>query len=74
MGDEVAQYVRECHFRQTNKARQAKPSGALQPLELPMKPWECISLDLVTQLPISSRGSDATMVVVDKLTKMVHII
>ena len=74
MGDDVAQYVRECHSCQTNKARQTKPSGALQPLELPMKPWECISLDFITQLPVSSRGNDAIMVVVDKLTKMVHII
>ena len=73
MGDDVTQYVRECHSCQ-NKARQTKASGALQPLELPMKPWECISLDFITQLPIGSRGNDAVMVVVDKLTKMVHII
>ncbi len=30
--------------------------------------------DFITQLPLTRRGFDAIMVVVDKLTKMVHII
>ena len=74
MGDDITNYVRECHSCQTVKARQQKPSGLLNPLELPMAPWECISLDFITQLPVTRRGYDAIMVVVDKLTKMVHII
>ena len=76
MGADVTQYVQECHScrRQTIKARQEKLSGALQPLELPTVPWECVSLDFITQLPVSSRHNDAIMVVVDKLTKMVHSI
>ena len=45
------------------KARQDKPSGTLHPLELPVVPWECVSLDFTTQLPVSSRGNDAIMVV-----------
>ncbi len=74
MDADVTQYVQQCHSCQTVKARQQKPSGALIPLELPMVPWECITLDFITQLPVSSKGFDAIMVVVDKLTKMVHII
>ena len=74
MVKDIATYVRECHSCQTIKARQEKPSGLLNPLELPMAPWECINLDFITQLPVTRRGHDAIMVVVDKLTKMVHII
>ena len=65
MDANVAQYVRECHFCQTNKARQAEPLGALQPLELPLVPCECVRLDFITKLPFSSRGHDAIMVVVN---------
>ncbi len=74
MDADVTQYVQQCHSCQTVKARQRKPSGALIPLELPMVPWECITLDFITQLPVSDKGFDAIMVVVDKVTKMVHII
>ena len=71
---DVTNYVRECHSCQTVEVRQNKPSGLLNPLELPMAPWECIRLDFITQLPMTRKGHDAILVVVDKLTKMVHII
>ncbi len=74
MVQDVTNYVRECHSCQTIKVRQEKPSGLLNPLELPQAPWECISLDFITQLPMTRKGHDAILVVVDKLTKMVHII
>ena len=78
MDQDIATYVRECHSFQTVnlslKPRQEKPSGLLNPLELPMVPWQCVSLDFITQLPLTRRGFDAIMVVVDKLIKMVHII
>ena len=74
MSDDISTYVRECHSCQTVKARQEKPSGMLNPLELPRGPWDCISLDFITQLPVTRRGFDAIMVVVCKVTKLVHII
>ena len=74
MVDEISTYVRTCHLCQKNKARQHKPSGALQPVELPHVPWECCTMDFITQLPRTTRGHDAIFVVVDKLTKYVHII
>ena len=74
MDDDITTYVRKCHSCQINKARQSKPSGTLNPLEVPNVPWECITLDFITQLPVTRRGHDAIMVVVDKLTKMVLII
>ena len=46
--------------------------GLLQPLPIPTKPWEQVSMDLITQLPRTKSGNDAIVVIVDKFTKMVH--
>ena len=48
--------------------------GLLMPLPTPQRPWQQVSMDLITQLPRSRRGHDAIVVYVDKLTKMVHFI
>ncbi len=74
MDKDINDYVRTCHLCQKNKARQHKPSGVLNPVELPYRPWECVSMDFITQLPMTLKGHDAIFVVVDKLTKMVHIL
>ena len=55
---------------QCNKASNQKPSGLLQPLEIPAQQWEWISMDFVTHLPRTQRSFDALMVVVGYLTKM----
>ena len=34
--------------------------------------WQSVSMDFITQLPETSRGHDAILVFVDRLTKMVH--
>jgi len=43
------------------------------PNSIPEKPWTHISADFITKLPIA-QGYDSILVVVDKLTKMVHFI
>ena len=48
--------------------------GLLQPLPIPDRPWQQVSLDLITALPRSRNGHDAIVVFVDKLTKMVHYV
>ena len=47
--------------------------GYLQPLAIPRKPFDIISLDFITRLPLSNR-KDAVLVLVDKLTKFAHFI
>jgi len=43
------------------------------PNSIPEKPWTHISADFITKLPLT-QGYDSILVVVDRLTKMVHFI
>lgn len=47
--------------------------GYLHPLEIPIYPFDHISLDFIMGLPLS-HGKDAILVVVDKFTKFAHFI
>ncbi|KAL8441840.1 hypothetical protein Emag_006866 [Eimeria magna] len=59
---------------QMSKAVTQKPAGLLHSLAIPAKRWDSISMDFVTGLPVSDKGNDAIMVVVDRLSKMAHFI
>ena len=50
------------------------PAGLLQPLQLPEDKWRDISLDFVMGLPVGTRGNDGILTVVDRATKMVHLV
>ena len=69
---DVKAHVDSCASCQMNKSSNKKPGGALQPLPLPNAQWETVTMDLITELPGSDRGHDAILVMVDKLSKMVH--
>lgn len=73
MAKDVEQYVLSCKECQRNKPQSGKPHGLLQPLPVPEAPWESVSLDFVVALPRTEGGYDAMLVMVDRLTKMVHI-
>ncbi|KAJ9532067.1 hypothetical protein QJQ45_003771 [Haematococcus lacustris] len=45
----------------------------VQPLPVPEYPWDSVSMDFVVKLPKSEAGNDSILVVVDRLTKMVHL-
>jgi len=58
---------------QCNKNRTEQPAGKLMPNSIPEKPWMHISADFITKLPLA-QGYNAILVVVDRLTKIVHFI
>ena len=55
------------------KAEHKKPAGVLQPLFIPERKWESISMDFISGLPVC-QGKDWIWVIVDKLTKSAHFI
>ena len=68
---EVLQFVRECPVCQQNKQEHSFLGGLLQPLPIPEKKWDSISMDFITGLP-KAQGQDCIFVVVDRLTKFAH--
>ena len=71
---DVAVYVRSCDACQRNKASNQPTGGLLQPLPVPERPWDSVSMDMVVKLPKTARGHDSILVFVDRLTKYVHIV
>ncbi|XP_071933848.1 uncharacterized protein [Coffea arabica] len=47
------------NLKQEVKAEHQKPSGLLQPLEIPVWKWENITMDFVSGLPKTQKGHDA---------------
>jgi hypothetical protein len=70
---DVTAYVSSCDACQRNKAGNQPPGGLLQPLPVPDKPWESVSMDMIVKLP-TVRGHDSILVFVDRLTKYVHLV
>ena len=69
----VEEYVRTCDTCCRTKIPRHHPFGLLQPLPIPTKPWQSISLDFITDLPLS-QGFDTILTVVDRFTKMAHFL
>ena len=69
----VKTYVKTCDACQRNKTARHKKYGRLQPLDIPYRPWEHISMDFITDLP-KVNGYDQIWVIVDSFTKMAHFI
>ena len=70
---EVKRYVEGCDACQRNKNHTEQPAGKLMPNSIPEKLWTHILADFITKLPLV-QGYDSILVVVDRLTKMVHFI
>lgn len=73
MRKEISQYVQACKICQQYKTSTLKPAGLLQPLPVPTKVWDEISLDFIEGLP-RSMGYDVILVAVDRFTKYAHFL
>lgn len=72
---DVQLYIKMCLECQRNKVRNIRAKGLLQPLPIPARRWEDISMDYITHLPTClESGNDSIWVVVDRFTKMCHFI
>jgi hypothetical protein len=67
------EYVRSCDVCQRQKYLASSSGRLMQPLRVPEQIWEDISMDFITGLP-KSKGYEAILVVVDRLSKYSHFI
>lgn len=68
MRSDIDEYVKSCLVCQQDKIEQKKTSGLLEPLPIPNRPWESVSIDFISALP-EVDGCGSIMVVVDRFSK-----
>ncbi|XP_053575173.1 uncharacterized protein LOC128664360, partial [Bombina bombina] len=73
LSQDVKDYVSVCTQCAMNKTPRQLPSGLLQPLPIPHQPWTHVSMDFITDLPLSA-GNNTIWVVVDRFTKTAHFV
>ena len=73
---DIEAYVKGCNVCLASKAVRHKPYGNLQALPIPTHKWKDLSMDFVTGLPTSTdwkgESYDSILVIINRLTKMVH--
>uniref|UniRef100_A0A803TSY3 Gypsy retrotransposon integrase-like protein 1 n=1 Tax=Anolis carolinensis TaxID=28377 RepID=A0A803TSY3_ANOCA len=73
MRKDIKNYVIQCDDCAKNKPRGGKPMGLLQTVAEPTRPWECVAMDFVGELPVS-RGHRYIWTVLDLFSKQAHFI
>ena len=72
MKKEIAEFVSKSLTCQKIKVEHQRPSGLLQPLDIPEWKWESIAMDFVVGLPRTPARHDLISVIIDRLTKSAH--
>jgi transposase InsO family protein len=70
---DIARYIRNCHTCRRTMTPRDLPPGHLQPLPIPERPWQHISMDFKS-FPKDKKGYDAVYVVIDRLGKRAYSI
>ena len=74
MVGDIREFVEICPICQLEKTDHTLRRGSLQSLTLPEVKWQEVSIDFVIDLPAIGDTEDSIMTVVDRATKMVHLI
>ncbi|MBW0578882.1 hypothetical protein O181_118597 [Austropuccinia psidii MF-1] len=69
MNQFIKDYVSSCQQCSRNKNIHHKKFGLLKPLQIPSGPWNSLSMEFITQLPLSN-NFDSILVAVDRFSKM----
>ncbi len=73
MSRDVTTYVKYCQVCAQSKTPKELPSGLLQPLPIPQRPWSHLSIDFVNDLPHSD-GFTTILVIIDRFSKSCRLI
>ncbi|MBW0562777.1 hypothetical protein O181_102492 [Austropuccinia psidii MF-1] len=65
----IKDYVSSCQQCSRNQKIHHKKFGFLKPLPIPIGPWICLSMDFITQLPLSNSFA-SILVIVYRFSKM----
>ena len=74
MKKDISEYVSKCLTCQKVKVKHQVPSGLLNPLPIPQWKWDNITMDIVSDFPLTQRKYDVVWVIVDRLTKFAHFL
>ncbi|KAI2647999.1 Transposon Tf2-9 polyprotein [Labeo rohita] len=68
MTADTSTFVKSCQICAQSKTPKELPSGLLQPLPIPQRPWSHLSIDFVTDLPPSQEFT-TILVIIDRFSK-----
>ena len=74
MTGHIREFVESCSVYQVAKSDPTLNYGKLQSTNIPEKKWTEVSLDFITDLPLTRGMKDSVRTVIDKATRMVHLI
>jgi hypothetical protein len=73
MRTDVKKFVDRCRICQHIKGKRYN-TRLYQPLPIPERPWDTVSIDFILGFPRTQRGYDSIFVVVDRFLKMAYFI
>ena len=73
MQENIRQYVEGCNICPCTKPKRVSPAAPLVPNKIPTKPWEIISIDMISPFP-ESNGHKVILVIVDQFSKKIEAI
>ena len=74
IASDVREFVEACPTCQLEKSDHTLTRGQLQSSVIPEAKWQEVSLDFITDLPRAQNGDTCILTVIDKATRMVHLI
>ena len=74
MKKDIAEYVSKCLIGQQVKVEHQVPSGLLNPILIPQWKWDNITMDFVSDFPLTQKKHDSVWVIVDRFTKSTHFL
>src|SRR3954453_7558118 len=70
---DILKYVEGCDKCQRSNIHHKKASNPLNPNEIPTRPWQIISINIIGERP-ESQGFNAIFVIVNRFSKQIHVI